>query len=229
MDSADPDPTDDPTLPPAALFQAAREQGRAWLDDVIWRARARPGIALISVVASAILLFVGWWALGGESSPVEERLPLAGSATVVAAAPTPTSRPGLHIHLAGEVLHPGLYRVEAGSRVADVLEAAGGPTPIGDVDRLNLAALLIDGQRIYVPAVGGSAEVADIQSPSGPLNLNLAAETELESLPGIGPSLAAAIVRHRVSHGAFISVEGLLAVPGIGEVTLDRLRDLVTV
>ncbi len=72
-------------------------------------------------------------------------------------------------------------------------------------------------------------EAADIQSPGGPLNLNLAVETELESLPGIGPSLAAAIVRHRVSHGPFVSVEGLLAVAGIGEVTLGRIRDLVTV
>jgi len=125
--------------------------------------------------------------------------------------------------------------------VIDALEAAGGGLADADLDRLNLAALLIDGQQVLVARVGdplrpaatgagtGTTGTGDTGVPTGPLNLNTASATEIETLPGIGPVLAAAIIREREKRGGFSSVNELREVDGIGEKRFSDLRDLVTV
>ena len=146
----------------------------------------------------------------------------------------PSSGPtSLLVHVAGRVAHPGLVRLTQGSRVADAVAAAGGPVDGADVDSLNLAAPLADGQRVYVPALG---EVVDptqgVGGSSGPvvrIDLNSATADQFDALPGIGPSLAAALVSYRTEHGPFRSVDDLLNVPGIGASKLDRFRSLVRV
>jgi competence protein ComEA len=137
--------------------------------------------------------------------------------------------------------------VPGGSRVADALAAAGGLRTDADPDRLNLAAVLRDGERVAVPVAGQPAPVlaegggGSAGGPGGTgggsgddkvvgtVDLNTATEAELEGLPGVGPSTAAAIVEHRTSSGPFRSVEDLLDVRGIGDAKLEQLRARVTV
>jgi competence protein ComEA len=136
------------------------------------------------------------------------------------------------------VTAPGLHQLLPGSRVADAIAAAGGLTGAADAARINLAAPLVDGQRIYVLAVGEAEPAVAVGSgpgtpdgavAAGPVNLNTADADALDSLPGVGPATAAAILEHRREVGVFTSVDQLLDVPGIGETKLEALRDLVTV
>jgi competence protein ComEA len=149
------------------------------------------------------------------------------------------------VHAAGAVAHPGVYGVRQGARVADVLAAAGGPSAEADLDQLNLAAPVADGERVRVPRRG---EVADGREPSSgagggtqpmaagsaarpasAVDINRAGAQELEALPGVGPATAAAIVAWRQAHGRFRSVTDLLDVRGIGPAKFETLRPLVRV
>jgi competence protein ComEA len=136
------------------------------------------------------------------------------------------------------VVQPGLVRIRAGARVNDAILAAGGGAPNADLDRLNLAAKVADGQRIAVAVIGAPApaEVGGTGStalgeavPAGPLNINTASSMELEELPGIGPSLAASIIAEREKRGGFKSVGELQDVRGIGELRYADIKDLVAV
>ncbi len=137
---------------------------------------------------------------------------------------------------------PGVFEFDPGERVHDALVAAGGPRVDGDLDGLNLAVPLADGQRVYVPVVGEvdpasvpsnapavPAADAPVEAAAGPVDLNTATADQLETLPGIGPATAAAIVDDRDQHGPFASVGDLERVPGIGPAKLAAVADLVTV
>lgn len=134
------------------------------------------------------------------------------------------------VHVSGQVVEPGLVEVPAGARVADVIAAAGGVTPKADLSRVNLAEPVVDGEQVVVdssdaPPVQGVVESgADTR-----IRVNDADAAALESLPGVGPVLAKAILSYRTEYGAFHSVEDLLGVPGIGEQKLASLRDRVIV
>jgi competence protein ComEA len=144
------------------------------------------------------------------------------------------------VDVKGAVRHPGVYALPAGARVVDAVERAGGFLDEADRDRINLAQPLTDGMAFRVPfqdedpvTTGGSA--ADFSpdvsggSGSGKVNINTATATELDTLPGIGPAKAEAIIQYRTEHGPFQHVDQLQEVPGIGEKTLQNLRDLITV
>ncbi len=142
------------------------------------------------------------------------------------------------VHVAGAVVQPGLVRIRAGARVNDAVLAAGGGVPGADLDRLNLAAKVVDGQRIAVGMIGAPAPIESSGTGStatadgeltGPININSASSTDLEELPGIGPSLAAAIIAEREKRGGFKSVGELQDVRGIGEVRYADIKDLVAV
>lgn len=138
------------------------------------------------------------------------------------------------VHVSGAVTRPGVVSLPGGSRVSDALAAVGGPLGTADTNRLNLARIVADGEQIHVPLPGeegsGPAE-ADLSGldADGSIDLNRATVTELESLPGIGPSKAAAIIEHREIHGPFNAPGDLRAVPGIGETTFQRVAERVTV
>ncbi len=126
------------------------------------------------------------------------------------------------VHVAGEVTEPGVYRMPAGSRVADAIDRAGGANGAADPDAINLAARLADGQQIVVPGRvpgGGSAATAE----DGPISLGSADQADLETIDGIGPVTAADIIEFRDSRGGVSSVEELDEVPGIGPATLESL------
>lgn len=212
------------------------------------------GVVLVAAAVAGYLLLLRTPA----APPIEQRLPFAGAAsgstTTVPGPPGAPGTPGapgsatsvpteLVVHAAGAVAVPGVHRVPAGSRVADLLAAAGGPAADADLDRVNLAAALVDGERVWFPRVGEEAPPAVAGSPAGPagspgspggttaapgpVDVNTATVEELDALPGIGPAIAAAIVEHRERAGRFRTVDDLLDVPGIGDAKLAQLRDLV--
>jgi competence protein ComEA len=151
------------------------------------------------------------------------------------------------LHVAGAVARPGIVELAPGSRINDAIAAAGGGSPTADLDRLNLAAVVVDGQKVYVPRQGeplpadsagaplgeasGGAGAGEAASPalSGKTNLNSAGLEELGALPKVGPVLAQRIVDWRKEHGPFNSIEELDAVDGVGPKMLETLLPLVSV
>jgi competence protein ComEA len=154
--------------------------------------------------------------------------PAQQAATRPAASPQVASL--LVVHLSGEVIAPGLYRLPVGARIDDALKAAGGPTGDGDIHRLNLAARLADGQQIVVPKRINPVLAALTESASptpGRLNINMAGVAELDRLPGVGPVTAQRIVAYREQHGPFTSVEQLREAKLVNAATFEKIKDLV--
>ncbi len=162
------------------------------------------------------------------------RRPEPGAMEIVIPPPTHTPTPSpLRVYVSGAVLKPDVYSLPQGSILKDALIAAGGPGPDADLDSVNLAMPLKDGMHVFIPRKGETTPAAAsvISSPTrSPLiNINTASQAELESLPGIGPTLARRIIEFRETHGPFNSIEDLKKVPGIGEATFSRLKDYITV
>lgn len=226
----------------------ARPLGQRLRDWVEWF-----GVARIAVVALSVVVVGagGYWLLRGPATPVESSLPRAGAATSTLPSVVPSTLPAatattemepstIVVHVAGGVAVPGVYELSPGARVVDAIAAAGGVAATAAPDAINQAQPLRDGDRVYVPraddltgvpagvtAAAGAAE--DEPVASGPVDLNSATVEQLDALPGVGPSTAAAIVAHRDANGPFASVDGLDAVRGIGPTKLEALRGLVTV
>lgn len=227
----------------------------SWAERLAaWRQSGwlRPALtAAGGALAAAAILVVGLAFLRSSSPAPGLTLPraVAGSAPVEggAAAPAPGAAPAVPtvtVHVAGQVVGPGVYAVPAGGRVADAIVASGGMSPGADVEQLNLAARVADGDRIYVPrkgetpppvvspsppAAGGPSGTGRTGSPGGPVDLNTATAEQLDALPGVGPATSRAILAYRSSRGRFRSVTELLEVPGIGPAKLEALRPLVKV
>jgi competence protein ComEA len=197
------------------------------------------------VVVLALAAGLAWfWAgarHGGVPAASAAPNPSAEGPAPPPAGPSPTTGPSLAVHVAGAVRRPGLYDVPSGARVDDALRVAGGSLPAADLDRLNLAAKLVDGQKIAVtrrgapapPDPSGTAAGGAIggagPGPAEPVDLNTADVAALDALPGIGPATAQAILEERSRRGGFRSTRDLLRVPGIGEGRFARLKDHVRV
>ena len=136
----------------------------------------------------------------------------------------------LRIHVAGEVLRPGVYELPFGSIVKDAIDAAGGYSGEANQDRINLAASLEDGQQVYVPEVSDSLPLSSNPVDSSEqISINTASAPALERLPGIGPVLAQRIVEYRELNGPYQRLEDLLEVEGIGPAKLESLQDYIQV
>lgn len=205
---------------------------RAWVEWV--------GVGRIAASAIAILVVLGggFWLVRPPAATTESKLPYAGSATSVSVSTAPSGGVPVVapldvviVHVAGAVNAPGVYQLTVGSRVIDAVAVAGGLAADANSDGLNLAALVVDGERVYVPRLGELTTVAATQTASEvwPININAADAARLEDLPGVGPATAALIVSYREQHGPFASVEQLAEVRGIGPAKLDAIRSLVTV
>ena len=136
------------------------------------------------------------------------------------------------VHVDGAVVSPGVYELPAGSRAGDAVAAAGGLAEGADTTAINLAAVLADGEKVYVPLEGEavtSSQEGSLEGGAAPVNLNTATAEELDGLPGIGEATAQAIIEDREANGPFLSPEDLMRVSGIGEKKFERLEGLVCV
>lgn len=205
-----------------------------------WRLTRRHGVlagvgAAVLVIATVVYLL--------SARPVPTPVPVEPASPPASLAPsTPSAQPSLLVHVLGAVQRPGVVTLPAGSRVADAIQAAGGLAAEADPAELNLAAAVSDGSQILIgtrsrprgevrtlpgdppPAAAGSSPAA-----ASKVNLNTATAEQLDALPGVGPVLAQAILRHRQQRGRFGSVAELQEVDGVGPKTYAQLVKHVTV
>ena len=168
------------------------------------------GAAIVALSAAAVFAF------GASPEPIP----------VVSTQVQPDA-PSLVVHVAGEVISPGLVALGDGARVADAIAAAGGATPTARLGAINLATPVTDGQQVLVPSIADPGEDARGNVVDGKVAINRANLAELEQLPGVGSVLALRIAEHREAFGFFSAPEDLLDVPGIGEGKLDTMRDSI--
>jgi len=254
--------TDDVTRP--APLEPVADRLRAWLG---WFGLGR---VVVSAVSMVIVCAGAFWLVRSPPPPAEAVLAQATSIPApLATLAGPGADPGraddkssgdagasaaqsandgdavpegadVMVHVAGAVMHPGVYRLLSGDRVDDAIAAAGGPTAGADVDALNLAATVADGVRVYVPEEGEvveplpallvpSMDATGAPVPVGLVDINRAGVGQLDVLPGVGPATATAIVAERERNGPYLTVDDLERVPGIGPAKLAGLRDLVSV
>jgi competence protein ComEA len=198
------------------------------MDPIVLSRRRVLGGALLAVL---LLLLAARFLLHSGSAAGPAAPPIIGSES---AAP-PAIAPRLVVYVVGAVRRPGVYRLRDGARVADAVTRAGGLTRKADPAGVNLAAPVVDGQQLVVPArlpvSVAAAEGAPLpgggSSPAGPVQLSVATAEQLDTLPGIGPVTAQKIIDYRTAHGAFRSVEELDEVPGIGPARVEQLKGLV--
>jgi competence protein ComEA len=237
------------------LPAAPTEDRAGWLEAI----RADPGRAGLFALAAVgvIAVMVTAFAMTRDKPPPIASAKLPPVQMVSSAAPRPstsTPTPGADqpavVSVVGLVHKPGLVTLQPGARIADAVAAAGGTLDGADLIGLNMAQRVTDGQQLVVgiapapgeptrlgsavtPSSGGPAGPRSAASPSreavGPIDLNAATVEQLDTLPGIGPVTAAAIVAWRAAHGSFTSVDQLADVEGIGPARLEKLRSLVRV
>jgi competence protein ComEA len=184
------------------------------------------------VVAAVVvlgLLFIGSRLLSRSHAVAAPPIPTAASAHTTATAAAGATL--MYVDVVGAVRRPGLYRLPRGARIADALARAGGATRRAELELVNVAAPLADGEQVVVPrrgAAGAAAASGAAGAPaSGPVHLSTATAEELDSLPGVGPVTAQKIIDYRQQHGGFSSVDELDAVPGIGPARMEQLKGLV--
>ena len=257
-------PRDARAMPPRPAFVVGAHD--APLDRLSerfreWRGDARFGVVVLVLVA--VVAGVVWYRIGiggGADAATAAPSPPAHTTTRASATGTTSGTTSgttigrttggsgnrasaatgtIVVHVAGAVVHAGVVELAANARVIDAIEAVGGAQADGDLDRLNLAAKLADGERVYVAKVGqadpgvavdsGGASGAAAGTPGAKINLNTATQAQLETLPGIGPTYAQAIIAERQARGGFKSVNELRNVRGIGDKRFSQLEPLVSV
>ena len=247
------EPEDVPSPVPRPGRHAARRLGRSVSGIVPETMRGRVALgpsqlALVAVLVAVGLALTTWWVVRGDprqvaapvaaqpvpglATPATGSVPVPGAAPVTSGSGTEPTAEQVTVDVAGKVRRPGIVVLEAGSRVVDAIEAAGGARPRVDLTGLNLARLLVDGEQVLVglPAPVAAGVTGSAPPAAGALvNLNTATTVELESLPEVGPVTAAAILAWREEHGGFTAVEELLEVDGIGDATLATIAPHVTV
>ncbi|MSW93897.1 MAG: ComEA family DNA-binding protein [Actinobacteria bacterium] len=224
--------------------QATHERKIPAMDRRSWR--------LLAVFAGVAMLFLGWLWMQGRPQPVASVSDVGAAAPLASGSPTsniavsdlpasgsPVARSlnaagEVVVHVAGDVRKPGLLHLPAGSRVAEAISAAGGALNSKAESSVNLARLLVDGEQVMVGVraqqVSTSQQQGDAQgsgTSTGKVSVNSANQQQLETLPGVGPSLAQRILEYRAANGSFRSVDELDEVSGIGPATLTRLRSLI--
>ncbi len=232
------------------------EQRSTWSERVWDSTRARVGASPVSWALGAVaVIAIGLAVVAVVGRRPGATGPTAGAPAVswVDGSASTTDRvqgsgspatAALVVQVAGAVVHPGVYHLPSGSRVGDLVRAAGGLAADADGDRVNQAAALADGTLIYIPHLGqtdlpdpvdgggagsatgsageGSGSTSD--QPSAPVDINTATADQLDALPGVGPATAAAIIAYRRQHGPFRQVDDLAQVAGIGPAKLAQIQ-----
>jgi len=186
---------------------------------------SRSQLVVYAAVAVALLL-VGARAIRGEDAAEPSFAAASGGGGRGASFSVRGSGGDLVVHVAGAVGRPGVYRMPIGSRVDDAVRRAGGAAPRAELEAINLAAKLADGQQVVVPerVPGGGAVAAIGAGEEGPISLGTATAEQLEEIEGIGPVTAGDIIEFRDERGGLSSIDQLDQVPGIGPATMESLR-----
>ncbi len=209
------------------MAQIRREHAHARLG-----LRARKAVAAAGAIMVVVLGSIGVLAMRSDGLVItrasEEQLPMAEDQPddVVSDDGEPPLLPSIVIHVDGAVAHPGVYTLMGDPvRICDAVDAAGGLTGEADTSTINLAAPIVDGSKVHIPAEGDEASHSEVGEASGGLvNINAADADALMELPGVGEATARAIIESREQLGPFTSVDDLLRVNGIGEKKLERIR-----
>lgn len=238
-------PSSDDELVPAEQTVAeppAEQAGR--FDRLLQLGRAHTGTIGVIIVVALVLTGTRLMAAQGHDVAAVDPSPIiTPAATATTEEPTPPPLPDIRVHVLGAVASPGVVTLPAQARVADAIAAAGGLTEQADCAELNLAAPVPDGAQVIIGttaeprgelrtetgAAGAPGDVPAAEGGTPTLNLNTATAEQLETLPGIGPVTAQAIITWRTQHGSFTRVEELQEVDGIGPKTFDRIAPLVHV
>jgi competence protein ComEA len=215
-------------------------------------------IGLSRILASAfgvLVMVIGvWWVVRVPPPPPEATIPFASSTIATDSLKTNPEllMANITVYVSGEVVKPGVYVLLATSRIIDALQAAGGPTAAADLVVVNLAAPLVDATQVFIPRIGSTPRAtlprphAGINLPTtgtsggvsvgsgatsaiGIVDINSATLSDLDALPGVGPSTAQAIIDYRIANGPYASVDDLLNVRGIGPSKLAAMRARVRV
>jgi competence protein ComEA len=207
---------------------------RERVDKALAFVRASPGMSAAAFAAVVVVAAIGFVVFHRSPPAPAIQLPRADAEPAGA---TSTTTGEVIVDVAGAVTKPGVVRLAGPGRVIDAIAAAGGAATDGDLNQVNLAAKVNDGDRIYVPRRGESpppalspgASSGTSAAQPGPVDLNSATPEQLDALPGVGPATAKAIVDFRTRHGRFRTVDDLLSVPGIGPAKLANLKPRVRV
>ena len=220
-----------------------------------WYRFVGPRRVLSGAAVALLLLVAGLFMFLPSPEPLETTIPTAaGTAVSISPSPADAIPVTVKVHVAGAVRNPGVYELSSTQRVVDAVRAAGGATAAADLESINLAQTIVDTEQIYVPVrvrrtpaparrpeprlrpkrtsavtsvpVTAGSPVSTVPSK---VNINTATASQLDELPGVGPSTANRIIAYRQSKGPFSKVEDLLNVPGIGPAKLDAMRPMVTV
>lgn len=230
---------------PVNLWSRLVELVRHLLKSVTWFGWGRMVTAGICIPLVGIGAF---FLLRTPAPPIESSLSYATTtvastqnAVGITVPKVSTTVAVIAVHVAGNVLRPGVYDLPSDARVVDAIRFAGGATAIADLNAINLANRLNDGLQVYVPAVGekvppnisssgstSNGATNETNSVQYPININKADAVLLDELPGVGPSTAQAIVAYRDQNGPYASISGLENVPGIGPAKVAALQGLVT-
>ncbi len=200
-----------------------------------WHSFARIEKAILLFCSAGILFFAG--SAWSRSHQIETLPPVFADAPQVQSIASEKSGAPILVHIAGAVAKPGVLRLPPDARISDALKKAGGAKPNGDLNALNLAQKLKDGQQVLVPVrgapavsqsatIGQKTRAAKSKIPSRPVNVNVASSEELQTLPGIGPALASRILAKR-AQGRFSSINDLDAVSGLGPKKLAAIKPFV--
>lgn len=189
-----------------------------------WRWEVSPRVIVTVGVAAAIIGALVVWAPSPTGAVVSAPLSAGQESPTLAAVSAALAM----VHVAGAVRQPGVYELPVGSRVADAIEAAGGPLDGTRLDSINLARQVVDGEQVRVPTQEEAGASVGL-SADGRISINAADASQLEGLPGVGPVLAGRIVAYREEHGPFASVGALESVPGLGPAIVAGLADAATV
>ena len=197
---------------------------------------------IVIIICILVIILIGWKIYDSSNFETEEESQIIDSN--VQESKTDDEEELVIVHVTGEVKKPGVVRVKEGSRVEDIVKAAGGLTENADISNINLAYVVEDGTKIRIPSADDEKQEEYItqsigegiimqeesnNSRSNIVNINTANETELEELPGIGASIAGRIIEYRNKNGKFKSIEDIKNVTGIGDSKFEKIKSLIRV
>ena len=199
---------------------------------------------IIIVIAGLMLLFIGFYIINkaNNSGYIElETEEIKEVENTIINEEIIIEEQNIIIHITGAVKNQGIVEIKEGARISDVINSAGGTTDEADLNKINLAYEVEDGQKIYVPSVNDKVDVESVtqeagenviennKGKNGKVNINTASQTELETLSGVGPSTALKIINYREENGSYEKIEDIKNIPGIGDSKFDSLKDNICV